>query len=123
MKYKYHNKQVLRSPVKPIKTSFSRVELQQLFSEKDVQEALFLASPNLLIQYKKWVNKEISDKKEEEKLIFSLLKYALRLHSRCTPYGLFAGCNILTNLSDNVTLSREEIKRNTRLDMNYTCAL
>ncbi len=131
MTYTYHPKQILRTPLKPLKTSFSKQELQQLFVQKEMQEALFLASPNLLAECKKWLNQEITDTIEEEKLIFSLLKYAIRMHSRCTPYGLFAGCGIINNLSDNYTIlpfgempiGRGERDRNTRLDMNFTCAL
>ena len=144
MNYTYHNSQILRTPLKPLKTSFSKEELQQLFSQKEVQEALFLASPNLLIECKKWLNQEITDKLEEEKLTYSLLKYALRMHSRCTPYGLFAGCGIVKAFSSSYKIlpftktpmdekassrgnpppsGESEGARNTRLDMNFTCAL
>lgn len=145
MLYTSHPKQVLRTPLKPLKTSFSNQELQQLFSQKEVQEALFLASPNLLVECKKWLNQEITNKLEEEKIVFSLLKYALRMHSRCTPYGLFAGCGVLTSpletVSDHwrrgaecevcnsistnnsfITINTKG-NRSTRLDMNFTCAL
>lgn len=132
MNYTFNRKNILRTPLKPLKTSFSKNELQQqFFTQKEVQEALFLASPNLLSECKKWLNQEITDKQEEEKLIYSLLKYALRMHSRCTPYGFFAGCGIINNLSENYTIlpfgemptGSGERNRNTRLDMNFTCAL
>ena len=123
MSYTYHPKTILRTPLKPLKTSFSKQELQQLFVQKEVQEALFLASPNLLTECKKWLNHEITDKTEEEKLTYSLLKYALRMHSRCTPYGLFAGCGIIENSSDTITINTKKVERSTRLDMNFTCAL
>ena len=123
MNYTYHNSQILRTPLKPLKTSFSKDELQQFFAQQEVQEALFLASPNLLTECKKWLNQEITDKTEEEKIIFSLLKYALRMHSRCTPYGLFAGCGVVENTSDSITIDTKKTERSTRLDMNFTCAL
>ena len=138
MIYTYHPKQILRTPLKSLKTSFSKEELQQLFTQKEVQEALFLASPNLLTECKKWQNGEITDKTEEEKIVFSLLKYALRMHSRCTPYGLFAGCGVLTSplerdaegeecnsisKNNNFITINTKGDRSTRLDMNFTCAL
>lgn len=123
MLYSFHQQQILRTPLKPIKTSFSREELQQFYQQKEVQEALFLASPNLLGECKKWLKGELTDKTEEEKLVFSLLKYALRMHSRCTPYGLFAGCGVIENTSDTITITTQKTERNTRLDMNFTCAL
>lgn len=122
MNYLYHHKTILRLPLKPFKANFSEPELRKLFSQKDIQEALFLASPNLLIECEKWLKNDYSDKREEEKLIFSLLKYALRMHSRCTPYGLFAGCGVLEN-ENNIVINPKEFKRKTRLDMNFTCAL
>ncbi len=123
MNYTFNQNNILRTPLKPLKTSFSREELQKLFSQKEVQEALFLATPNLLAECKKWLSLEITDKQEEEKLIFSLLKYALRMHNRCTPYGLFAGCGVIGNISDVITVNTQKPERNTRLDMNFTCSL
>ena len=122
MTYTYYPKQILRTPLKPLKTSFSTEELRQLYTQPEVQEALFLASPNLLAECKKWINREITDKLKEEKLIFSLLKYALRMHGRCTPFGLFAGCGIVEDINNNITINIKG-SRNTRLDMNFTCAL
>ncbi|MBV6485708.1 MAG: Nisin biosynthesis protein NisB [Flavobacteriales bacterium] len=115
---------IFRTPLKFFKSRFNKEELQQFFTQKDVQEALFLSSPNLLSEFKKWQNGGITAKTEEEKLIFSLLKYALRMHSRCTPYGLFASCGVVENNDDNnIIISKEDYKRSTRLDMNFTCAL
>jgi thiopeptide-type bacteriocin biosynthesis protein len=120
--YNFHPKIILRTPLKPLKTSFSKEELEHFFFQKEAQEALFLSSPNLLNEFTKWQNGEILDKVEEEGLIHSLLKYALRMHSRCTPFGLFAGCGIIKSVEENITIDSNKI-RNTRLDMNFTCAL
>ena len=123
MNYTYHQKSILRIPLKPIKISFTKKELKALFTQKEVQEALFLSSPNLLNEFNKWQKEEINDKKEEERLIYSLLKYANRMHNRCTPFGLFAGCSVIDGIPDNVVIDTQKIKRSTRLDMNFTCAL
>lgn len=124
MNYNFYHKTILRTPLKPLKTNFSVEELCVLFTQKEVQEALFLSSPNLLNEFIKWQNGEITDKTEVEKLIYSLLKYALRMHNRCTPYGLFAGCGVIENSNhNNIIISKKSYQRNTRLDMNFSCSL
>lgn len=122
--YTYHKKVIIRTPFKPLKTKFSKEELLELFSKTEIQEAIFLSSPNLLDEFIKWENGYIKDPIEEEKLIYSLNKYALRMHSRCTPFGLFAGCNLIDfgDVND-ILLESNQNNRSTRLDMNFTCAL
>lgn len=57
--YSFNKKQVIRIPLKPLKTSFSKEDLQQLFAQKEVQEALFLASPDLLSECKNGSTKKL----------------------------------------------------------------
>lgn len=45
------------------------------------------------------------------------------MHSRCTPFGLFAGCGIMESGAEAIRVNLEEIERSTRLDMHFTCAL
>ena len=68
MNYTYHSSQLLRTPLKPIKSSFSESELKQLFTQKEIQEALSLSSPNLLNEFEKWKQGELTNKVEEEKI-------------------------------------------------------
>ena len=122
--YAFHKNIVLRNPLRPLNDTFSVDELKILFSEKQAREALFLSSPLLLKEYDKWMRGELDDKKRISKLVDSLLKYALRMHSRCTPFGLFAGCSMIEWADQNkIVLPKERLLRSTRLDMNYTCAL
>jgi thiopeptide-type bacteriocin biosynthesis protein len=124
MDYYYHTKLIFRSPLKPFKSSFNKKELTHLFLQKEVQEALFLSSPNLLDEYEKWRNGKINNEKKEEKLFYSLMKFALRMHNRCTPFGLFAGCNVVDfGTTNNIILDFENSKRSTRFDMNFMCDL
>ncbi|MBO0938940.1 lantibiotic dehydratase [Fibrella sp. HMF5335] len=54
------------------------------------QEALFAASPALYERFKCWLAGE--QLPEQKKLLTTLHKYLIRMCSRPTPYGLFAGC-------------------------------
>lgn len=53
-------------------------------SDEAFQEAVAVASPNL----DREINK--GEKKRTEKIAYSLLKYAIRMSSRTTPFGLFS---------------------------------
>jgi thiopeptide-type bacteriocin biosynthesis protein len=123
MNYIFNNNLIIRTPSKPFKISFTKNELTKLFTLKEVKEALFLSSPNLLNEFNKWQNGDLTNEVEEEKLINSLLKYAMRMHSRSTPFGLFAGCNVINFKNENYKINTAKAVRNTRLDMHFTCTL
>lgn len=99
--------------------------LMSVFQNPKMQEALFIGSPNLHQRCLEWLKGEISDAKERRKLEQSLLRYYSRMHTRCTPFGLFAACSMGTWAKE----TKAELKplphmtRNTRLDMHYLCAL
>jgi lantibiotic biosynthesis protein len=105
----------------------SEESFKQLLSNQIIQEAIYLASPVLFEELQKFILTGLSDKKEKEKERFkySMVRYLSRMSTRCTPFGLFAGCSI-GQLSDstNITLlPLKSNKRHTRLDMNYLCEL
>ena len=63
--------------------------------------------------------------KGEDKALYSAYRYYQRACTRPTPFGLFAGCSAGT-VSEHTKIQLPEqktYKRNTRLDMNYICAL
>ena len=124
MNYQFHDKIILRTPLKPLKASFSKEELKAIFEDKGAKEALFLASPDLSVEMEKWLAGEINDKAKEEKLMASLHKYALRMHSRCTPFGLFANCMVTQwGERSEIRLNPDDLYRSTRLDMHFSCQL
>lgn len=90
-----------------------------------VDEAIFLASPDLHSQMKEWLNGELTDNKKRRKLHYGLMRYILRMCTRPTPFGLFAGFSLgKWDKEGRVEYpGQAKYERHTRLDMNYLCAL
>jgi len=127
--YKFFSNYILRSPLfsltkYKIFTSEKNITDEQilsLFNDPTFNEALFLASPSFHSEVAKWNENQIIDIDKKDKLKLSILKYYSRMSSRCTPFGLFAGC-VLGSFGDETNIKLKNIKnhkRNTRLDMNY----
>jgi hypothetical protein len=132
-KYLPFDKFVFRSPLFPFSFvgSYTETEdvdreyLMSLIRDDVVREAIFLASPSLLDELDRLDKGEVKDAKYAEELLFSLSKYLIRMASRCTPFGLFAGFS-LGELSDNTDIRLKllpEYRSHTRFDMNYLVAL
>jgi lantibiotic biosynthesis protein len=118
---------IFRTPRLPLKHSFTDFKPDDLLDDPSFREAIYLASPVLHAECLKYKEGLIKDPKEAQKLRSSLLKYLLRMSSRCTPFGLFSGCSV-AQWSDNennpiLLQGPNRIKRNTRFDMHYLCAL
>lgn len=118
--YSIYDLAILRSPSQPFKTRFSVKELEHLFNDEEIKAALFLASPVLLTEFEKSISNGTF--RSNERLIFSLLKYAIRMHTRCTPFGFFSGCGVV-NLSEGDVFNKEDVAFSIRLDMEYTASL
>lgn len=92
---------VLRTPLLPLSFYTKMMEKEAVISVFDllqdplVYEALQLASPELILQFEKYCETPQSfSNKKTAALAFSVLKYGTRMASRCTPFGLFAGCTV-----------------------------
>ncbi|WP_437823576.1 lantibiotic dehydratase family protein [Tenacibaculum mesophilum] len=100
-------------------------DFRNLLQNKIFREALFLASPELVVQIQKWENQEILDKKKKENLELTILKYYTRITTRCTPFGLFASCS-QGSFSDETSIQLaaiEDYKRITRFDTTFLAEL
>lgn len=131
--YKCFANYCLRNPLFPVsfysnltnKKTITTEMLNAIWENKVVQDALFLASPNLFSEIDKLFNHKITDLIKKEKITLSFLKYICRMSTRCTPFGLFAGCCIgsfATKTGINLT-NYQSFYRKTRFDMNFLVAL
>lgn len=100
-------------------------EIKQVFTTPYLAEAIYIASPELSSELRKWQEGQVMSEKDQEKLVLSLFRYLLRMSTRCTPYGLFAGCSTgYTGSATNVYIQPVQAhKQHCRLDMNYVAEL
>ncbi|MDP2721236.1 MAG: lantibiotic dehydratase family protein [Bacteroidales bacterium] len=128
---------ILRTPLFPLefiikltrKEYISDDEIKEMCHHPVISEAIYIASPPLFYEMQKWLKDEmVSGKKDEKKLAklkAGLMRYFLRMSTRCTPFGLFAG--FTTGGLDHETnihlFPQQHNICHTRLDMNYLCAL
>jgi lantibiotic biosynthesis protein len=132
MTYIAFNNFIFRSPLiefeKFIKAlseiSISEEIFKNQLQDKMIQEAIYIASPGLFEEILRYLDRGLSNK-EVERLKYSITRYLSRMSTRCTPFGVFAGC-ALGQLGEhtNITMTgMQAYQRHTRLDMNYLCAL
>lgn len=123
--YTFLKESILRIPFKSIKYSFRVEDIKKILKEDAmVKEAIYIASPNLIIECEKWINNEILEEDKKNKLIYSVLKYIIRLHSRATPFGLFAACGVANpSHLENLVIKKADFYRSTRLDMDLSCSI
>ncbi|RFM35946.1 lantibiotic dehydratase [Chitinophaga silvisoli] len=93
--------------------------LQSLFQDPAMQEAIYIASPELYQELMKWLQGGAGS----EKMCMALYRYVLRMSTRCTPYGLFAGCATGHYAASTAIEIGQEHKKHCRLDMNYVAEL
>ncbi len=131
--YTFFDRYCLRTPILSIDfyrslTNSDNIPIDvwsQIWNNSVIKEAVFLASPELFGEIDKWLQKEITDTKTISKLQTSLLKYLSRMTSRCTPFGLFAGCS-LGSFAKRSEINLHDIsqyQRQTRFDMHFLVAL
>lgn len=134
---------IIRTPVYPIEFykkltngfSIQSDTIKELVNDSQISEALYLASPELFSEIQKWCTQENYPIQKSEKIKISVLKYLIRMSTRCTPFGLFAACgagrftnltkiNIEKNNKENIlSVGKNPFYRRTRLDMQFLANL
>jgi thiopeptide-type bacteriocin biosynthesis protein len=96
---------------------FEQTLLNKYKTDPVLMEAIYTASPELYYEFCKVIN---GTAKPGSKLILTLYKYLSRMSTRCTPYGLFAGCST-GMVADQTDISYTDAvhRKESRLDMNY----
>lgn len=98
-------------------------QLRQLFSDPSRQESIYIASPEFYQRFIGWLEGRQTD--DADKIAQTLYKYLARMCTRCTPYGLFAGCATGT-LADQTEIrfdSQSKHQKFARLDMEFLTEL
>jgi lantibiotic biosynthesis protein len=123
--FTFHKNLILRSPSLAFQPeNFTEDKLRDICNEKWFKEAIYLASPSLYNTSQEWLAGKVFEPRKLEKLLASLSKYYSRMMSRCTPFGLFANCSVLDWREDTkLRFDNNGVKRDTRLDMHFSCAL
>ena len=119
----FHDKLIIRTPTLPFSDTLSEDFLKQFLDNPTFAEAVYLASPVLFQEAINWKEGKITDPKKLQKIPLSLGKYYSRMCSRCTPFGLFAGCGVVEWSNETRLEIASNLGRKTRLDMHFAGAL
>ena len=100
-----------------------RTWLRDLLTRPAVIEALHVASPALMEALEEW--RRDPDGKKGRRAEEALVRYAFRMASRATPFGLFAACSTgrVDGRNRLFLEPQRAYRRHSRLDMGYLFAL
>ena len=120
-KYEFLPKVILRSPSLNFPISLEEEKLKEFLLDKYFLEALYVSSPNLYNNAKKWLEGNIKKEQEKRKIEYSLIRYIIRMYSRSTPFGLFSGCSTVEWKREPTEIIFDDNRfiRSTRLDLNF----
>lgn len=94
--------------------------LQAVYTDPLCQEALFYASPAVHALLVDWQDGRLQP---TESFLLTLYKYYIRMTTRSTPFGLFAGISLGSWGAVSELHARPAIRRNVRLDMGLVSQL
>jgi len=120
--YNSFNSFIARVPQSPY-NSFKGELFETNILNPQFQDAIYLASPVLYIELQKYLAGTIKAVNEKKRIESAVFRYISRMASRCTPFGLFAGCLIGEITGDKTNILLGDFKRHTRLDMFFLCML
>lgn len=103
------------------KVALNTQDFTLLLSNTVFREALYLASPIVYAQLIKWELGDLKDSLKIARLQQTLLKYAIRISTICTPFGLFAACAAGSfNKETSIILhNNKDFNRVTRFDTTF----
>lgn len=121
---------LLRTPALPVGGVFKLLEIcddrpafgtfaHTLLRDEYFMEAMYISSPEFYAQLMRLRAGEIKASADIFKLELSLFKYYNRMSSRCTPFGLLAGCSLGSFGEGNKILLTGTMKPQLRLDMDF----
>lgn len=120
---------IIRSPILSVNNILNLPTDLSSFFLKKLEDDLFvnnlvLASPPFFEVVSNW-RRGLIKKEQEEKVMLTLLKYWLRMSTRCTPYGGFAGTALgkVTTCTNIQYKSADKHRYYSRLDMNFISEL
>lgn len=122
---------VLRTPLLSYSsiTCLSEEIIKNHYKNPILQEAIFIASPELYELLCRWLDEKDGlttfEPLKKEKVEIALAKYLLRMSFRATPFGLFSGISVgYWQEKTSVVLPASTLnKRYGRLDMDFLCML
>jgi len=127
MNYKAFPNYIIRTPVLPYNQLEDILNNEELLYKQwenpFIQEAIYIASPVLYKELKKFFNTTSKQETDSKRLLISFGRYISRMSTRCTPFGLFAGCTVGETGEKCKMEFQDSYKRVTRLDMHYLCTL
>ncbi|MDN5478239.1 MAG: lantibiotic dehydratase family protein, partial [Chryseobacterium sp.] len=136
--YQFFDDFVIRTPLfsfHKLKTILegSDKNITEVYDDPSFLEALYLASPDLYEVVKNWKDSDdphpVQSKFIPDELKNTLLKYLIRMSTRCTPFGLFSGVDSgrfsETDQGSGIKEKKTHASyiRDTRPDMHFLVAL
>jgi len=113
---------IFRTPTLPFSylraILYNEEEYRDILLNKPVQEAIYMASPDLYYELEKYNQNQPFTTKDEKRIKNTLIKYLSRMATRCTPFGSFAGCSS-GHIGDKTEITLLENRKNVRYDMSF----
>jgi len=84
-------------------------ELREIFKNDFFLNAIYFSSRSFYHLVQAWLNEDVKDWNNDDKILESLYKYYTRMATRSTPYGLFSGfaTGQITTKPSNIILAKE----------------
>lgn len=130
-KYTFHQDFYIRTPALSLNFYYDLVDcktiedqkFEQLWNDEFIKEAIYIASPNLYEAIEEWMAGNIHNERRIDGIRIKYLSYLIRMSTRSTPFGLFAGISMGTFSHQNSLIKKalKEQHRKTRFDMHFLC--